>query len=112
MQPDFQAFIAGTALFGETEAIKRGSRRRTSYPVRSFDELPQGDDPFAGMRGPRPDYGQSDWASQAECDGGKFSFSLLLYVRLLLKMCASTMNPQKIHGTMTYMYTYSVDVRL
>ena len=23
------------------------------------------------MRGPRPDYGQSDWASQAECDGGK-----------------------------------------
>ena len=72
MQPDFQAFIAGTALFGETEAIKRGSRRRTSYPVRSFDELPQGDDPFAGMRGPRPDYGQSDWASQAECDGGEF----------------------------------------
>jgi len=63
------ALIAGTALFGETEAIKRGSRRRTSYPVRSFDELPQGDDPFAGMRGPRPDYGQSDWASQAECDG-------------------------------------------
>ena len=23
------------------------------------------------LRGPRPDYGQSDWASQAECDGGK-----------------------------------------
>lgn len=69
------AIIAGTALYGETEALRRGSRRKPNYqPItsgvnRSFDELPQGDDPFAGMRGPRPDYGPNSWArSQEECE--------------------------------------------
>lgn len=51
------------ALLGGTEAIRKGKRRthlRNQAPVQNaynfdFDNMMQGDDPFAGNRGPRPD---------------------------------------------------------
>ena len=43
------------------------------------------------MRGPRPDYGQSDWASQAECDGGKWP--LIIYRLYNLTLIQLLFNP-------------------
>jgi len=50
------------ALLGSSDAVRKGKRRtnvRQNVPVNSysfdFDNMMQGDDPFAGQRGPRPD---------------------------------------------------------
>ena len=64
----------GSALLGSSDAVRRGRKRttlRSAQPVHNtynfdFDSMMQGDDPFAGERGPRPDNPNFQAAKQAD----------------------------------------------